>query len=216
MSYNYVIFDLDGTILNTLDDLYDSVNFALSAFSLPLRTKHEITTFVGNGIKKLIERSVPENTDKALTESVYFEFNKYYKLHSNDKTKPYDGITELINLLRNNGKKIAVVSNKVDYAAKSLCSLHFPDAFDYVIGQQENIRKKPYPDSVNAVIEYMGANKSETVYIGDSEIDIATAKNADIDCISVLWGFRTRSELINSGASVLASDTKDLEKLIFN
>ncbi len=216
MSYKYIIFDFDGTVLNTLDDLTTSVNYALNVFSFPQRTKSEIRIFVGNGMRKLIERSVPENTGNNLTDNVFSEFKSHYKIHCNDKTVPYNGINELLCTLKNNGMKIAVVSNKSHSSVMDLCSYHFPGVFDCIIGQKDGIRKKPFPDSVNTAISILNGNKNETVYIGDSEVDVATARNAGIDCISVLWGFRTENELLNSGATVLASDTDCLKKLLLS
>lgn len=206
MNCKLAIFDLDGTILDTIDDLADSVNYALGKFNLPTRTIDEIRTFVGNGIHRLIERSVPQNTDNEIIEAVYLSFKAYYKRHCADKTKPYDGIVDTILTLRKCGIKTAVVSNKADFAVQQLCNQYFgEDMFDVVFGEREGIKRKPSPDCVNEVVSMLGMDKDEVVYIGDSEVDIKTAENAKIKCISVTWGFRNRRDLENSGGNIFVN-----------
>ena len=220
--YKLAVFDLDGTILNTLEDLAGSVNYCMKKFNMPERTIDEVRRFVGNGIKKLIERAVPSDTSESLTEEVHEAFNQYYKLHCKDKTKPYDGIEELITALNSKGVKSAVVSNKADFAVKILCEDFFSGLFIDAVGEKESegVRKKPAPDSVNKVIENFKKNfdseitKKDVVYIGDSEVDIQTAKNADVDCISVNWGFKDNDFLVKNGASKIVSTPKELEKAI--
>lgn len=220
--YKLAVFDLDGTILNTLDDLAGSVNYCMKKFNMPERTIDEVRRFVGNGIRKLIERAVPSGTPESLIKEVHEVFNQHYKLHCKDKTKPYDGIEELITSLNNKGIKSAVVSNKADFAVKILCEDFFSGLFIDAVGEKESegVRKKPAPDSVNKVIENFKKNfnskitKKDIVYIGDSDVDIQTAKNAEVDCISVDWGFRDDDFLIKNGASKIVSTPKELEKAI--
>lgn len=201
MRYKLAIFDMDGTILNTLEDLADCMNYSLVKHGYPRRTLAEVRSFVGNGIRKLVERSVPEGVSEKEIEDIFDTFNGYYKDHCAIKTKPYDGIPEVIQELKNRGILTAVVSNKADYAVKSLCDDYFKELFDFSVGDKEGQRRKPYPDSVNSVLEKFKLDKSEAVYIGDSEVDLQTAKNAELDVIMVGWGFRDEDFIKNRGAS---------------
>ncbi len=210
MKYELAVFDLDGTALDTLTDLDNSLNFALGEFSMPARTLDETRAFVGNGIHKLIERGVPAGTLPQTVAEVEKAFNAHYAVHCADNTKPYDGICELLQKLRGAGVKTAVVSNKGDYAVQTLCKKYFDGLFDICVGARENVRKKPYPDSVNEVIKTLNADRTKTVYIGDSEVDIATAANANVPCVSVSWGFRDILCLIKSGATDIVSDMNAL------
>ncbi len=210
MKYKLVIFDLDGTLLNTLDDLMLSLNYALASSGLPKRTHEEVLHFVGDGIKKLVERGVPKGTSSELFEKTFLEFKDYYRLHCADNTEPYDGIIDLLCALKARGHMIAVVSNKADFACKSLCDKYFAGMFDAIVGENPSIRKKPAPDTVNMVLEQLHIDRNDAVYIGDSEVDIATAKNANMDCISVDWGFRDNDELINSGATKIVSNPNEI------
>lgn len=214
MRYRLAVFDLDGTILNTLDDLADSLNFSLKSSGFPERSIDEVRNFVGNGIRKLIERGVPKGTDTAMIDRVHSDFTAHYKVHCADKTRPYDGITELLGRLRGAGCLTAVVSNKADYGVQELCARYFPGMFDIAVGEREGIRKKPAPDSVNEVLKRLGVSNKEAVYIGDSDVDVETARNAEMDCIGVEWGFRGREFLEAHGAKVIAANTEDIEKLI--
>ncbi len=210
MKYQLAIFDLDGTILDTLKDLTDSVNHSLGKYNCPERSIDEIRNFVGNGILTLIKRSVPNNSDDVLINNVYEDFCEYYKEHNADSTKEYDGITELFLKLRSKGIKIAVVSNKADFAVKSLCKKYFDGLIDVCIGERTNVRRKPAPDSVNEVLSQFETAPENAVYIGDSNIDILTAKNACTDCISVSWGFRDTEFLKKNGASVIVRNVREL------
>ena len=214
MKYKIAVFDMDGTILNTLDDLKDSLNFTLDSFGYPKRTLEEVRRFVGNGIMKLIERGVPDGTSEEKIKEAYNFFIEYYSAHCADKTKPYAGITELLKKLRADGIKTAVVSNKADSAVKELCDKYFKGLFDISIGEREGVRRKPAPDSVNEVLKQLGFCREEAVYIGDSDVDVETAKNADMVCIGVEWGFRDRELLIEKGADYIVSDTEELCKLL--
>lgn len=214
MNCSLVIFDMDGTILNTLEDLADSLNHALQLSGCPLRTIDEVRSFVGNGIRKLIERSVPANTSPDKQNQIFTDFHAHYSIHCADKTRPYDGIIDLLHFLKEKGIKAAVVSNKADYAVKELCTQYFNGLFDTAVGEQEGIARKPAPDSVNAVLARLQIPRKEAVYIGDSDVDIATAKNARIDCIAVSWGFRSQDFLKEHGASMIVSSTEELKSLI--
>ena len=195
MKLDTVIFDLDGTILDTLADLSDSVNYALSKNNLPCRTTGEVRAFVGNGIRLLIERAVPENTPGEIIDNCFDDFKAHYKGNSTNKTKPYEGITEVLNELKGSGMKLALVSNKADFAVQEIIERYFPDTFHFAIGEKDGVRRKPYPDSVFTAMEYLGADKNNTVYIGDSEVDVETARNSQIPCVAVTWGFRDKCVL---------------------
>lgn len=204
------IFDLDGTILDTLNDLYSAVNYSLVKNGLPVRNIDEVAAFTGNGIRRLIDLSVPNGTPETVTDAVFDDFKTYYAEHCNDSTRPYDGVKEVLSELKKKGCLLAVVSNKIDSAVQNLVNLHFPDVFDSVAGQKDGIRKKPYPDSVNFVLSDLNVPRSEAVYIGDSEVDIATAKNADLPCVTVCWGFRSERYLLSVGATTLIHSPKEL------
>lgn len=212
--YKLAIFDMDGTILDTLEDLKDSVNYALCECGYPERTYDEVRSFVGNGIRKLIERAVPDGTSLENIDNVHNAFTDYYKLHCADKTKAYDGIKPLISELRRNGIKTAVVSNKADYGVQELCREYFDGLFDYAVGEREGIRRKPAPDSVNEALKVLGFDKSEAVYIGDSDVDFETAENAGLPCISVLWGFRDEDFLRKIGAKTFVSKPSEILDII--
>lgn len=199
--YKAYIFDLDGTLLNTLDDLAASVNYALGCMAMPVRTVDEVRRFVGNGVRKLMERAVPEGTSETTIDEALSTFRSYYLLHSADNTRPYDGIMELLRELKSRGKLIAVVSNKFDAATKELCSQYFGSYVDVAIGESDTVARKPSPDGINEALRLLGVSSSESVYIGDSDVDILTAKNSGLPCISVLWGFRDRDFLLANGAA---------------
>ncbi|MBQ3602199.1 MAG: HAD-IA family hydrolase [Lachnospiraceae bacterium] len=210
MKYELAIFDMDGTILDTLEDLADSLNYALSLSDFPARTLEEVRSFVGNGIRKLIERATPAGTSPEDLEKVYTDFTAYYPKHCFDKTKPYSGIIEVIQELKKQGIKTAVVSNKADYAVQILCKQYFDGLFDFALGEQAGIQRKPAPDSVNMVLDKLRISRKNSVYIGDSDVDINTAMNAEIDCISVDWGFRDVTFLLEHGAKTIVSSPEKL------
>ena len=210
MKYQLAIFDLDGTLLDTLEDLADSANYIMRSFGHPERTISEIRSFVGNGIRKLIERSAPKDTPVEEVDRMLEQFKVYYGEHCADKTKPYDGIIELLQKLQKQGVKLAVVSNKADYAVKALCEQYFCGYFDEAVGEREGISRKPAPDTVYEVLKNLQIDKSQAVYIGDSEVDVQTAKNAEMDCIAVNWGFRDVDVLKAAGAEVIVSDPAGL------
>lgn len=210
MKYKLLIFDMDGTILNTLDDLTDTTNYALMQHKLPTHTLEEVRMMVGNGLAVLIEKAVPEGSDQVLKDKVLATYLSYYKEHCADKTRPYDGICETIQKARDMGYKTAVVSNKTDAAVQSLCEDYFKGLFDVSIGDKEGVRRKPYPDSVEAVLEMLKVDKTDAVYIGDSDVDIMTAKNSGLDLIGVSWGFRGRDFLNEHGAQIIIDRAEQL------
>ncbi len=214
MKYQAIIFDLDGTLLNTLEDLADSVNHVLKENDFPLRTLEEVRCFVGNGIRNLIERSVPQKTSIEIIDKVYQEFITYYKTHCMEKTKPYDGILTLLNNLKKSGCKTAVVSNKANYAVQILCEKYFNNLLDISFGEQEGIPKKPAPDLVYKALNTLHINPENAVYIGDSDVDIITARNANMEEIIVNWGFRDTDFLKNYGAKIIVSSPKEIEEII--
>ncbi len=204
-----IIFDLDGTLLNTLDDLADSVNATLEYMNFPRRTLEEIRRFVGNGMRQLINHAVPQAIPEAKIEETFDYFCKYYFAHCNEKTSPYDGIMQMLDESIKQNYKLAVVSNKRDEAVKELCKQYF-DMIEVVSGDKPGINRKPAPDGIENVLKQLDCKKSEAIYVGDSEVDILTARNAGIDCISVTWGFRTERELLNNGAIYLISHPDEL------
>lgn len=211
-----IIFDLDGTLLNTLEDLKDSVNYALSKQKFPLRTLPEIRSFVGNGIRILMERSVPENTSPEIFEACFSSFCEYYKAHMEDKTAPYEGINEMLAGIKAEGFKTAIVTNKADFAAQDLCKRMFGDNIDLVVGSSDDRPNKPAPDGVFYALDVLGSKQENTVFVGDSDTDILTANNAGLNSIGVLWGFRDRDVIEKEGAKYIVSTVKDLEKLLIS
>ena len=210
--YRNYIFDLDGTLLDTLCDLAASTNYALRQYGMPEHSIDSVRTFVGNGVGKLIERAVPEGIGNIQYESVLATFRKHYMLHSLDTTAPYPGIESLLHSLRSHGCNVAVVSNKFYNATVELCRHFFADTVEVAIGERENIRRKPAPDTVFEAMRQLGVSGEDTVYVGDSDVDVATARNSGIPCISVLWGFRDRDFLIEHGATTFVNTPEDILK----
>ncbi len=214
MRYELAVFDLDGTILDTLADLSASLNHALTACGYPARTLDEARRFVGNGIHKLVERGVPAGTDAAGVEAVFAAFKAHYKDHSRDATRPYDGVPQMLQKLRADGVKLAVVSNKVDSAVGELCRSYYPGLFDAAVGEREGVRRKPAPDSVLQVLRELDVSADRAVYIGDSDVDVETGKNAGLPVISVTWGFRDEDFLRDHGAAAYAHSPDELYELL--
>ena len=210
MKYDTYIFDLDGTLLSTLEDLKNSCNFALSSFGLPERTLEEVRQFVGNGVELLMKRAVPNNTDNKLFTKVFETFKEHYLIHNLDTTKPYDGVLEMLDELNRAGKNIAVVSNKFYEATVELCRHFFGDRVRVAIGERADIRKKPAPDTVDEAFKLLGVSRENAVYIGDSDVDLATARNANLPCISVLWGFRDKDFLIEHGGNTFVTEPSQI------
>ena len=212
---NTVIFDLDGTLLDTLEDLRDATNYALKKHSFPERSLDEIRRFVGNGVRVLVKRALPENTSDEVYEAAYADFKAYYKKNMQKHTRPYNGVSEMLKNLKAAGLKIAIVTNKADFAAIPLCREIFPEV-ETVIGTNEHIASKPDPCGVYKALEILSSEKDEAYYVGDSEIDVLTARNAGVDLISVIWGFRTKDELEEYGIKRFASTPKELEKMVLS
>lgn len=198
-----VIFDLDGTLLNTLYDLTDAVNWALEKYGQPVRSMEEVRQFVGNGLRNLMLQAVPEGENNPVFEDLFEFFREYYKTHCNRKTAPYEGILELMKELKGRNVKMAIVSNKIDAGVKELNAIHFAEYVETAIGEREGIARKPAPDSVNEALRILKVDKNHAVYVGDSDVDIQTAKNAEIRCISVTWGFRDEDFLMEHGAGIM-------------
>ena len=211
-SFDTYIFDLDGTLLDTLGDLAASVNHALRTHGLPEHSIDDVRRFVGNGVRKLMERAVPDGAANPLFDETFATFRQYYMAHSLDTTRPYEGIPETLEALKARGCHLAVVSNKMMAATQELCHHFFPDTIEVAIGEDEaaGIRRKPAPDTVFAALKALGVGKEDAVYVGDSDVDIQTARNAGIPCISVLWGFRDRDFLLQNGAETFISTPSEL------
>lgn len=214
-----IIFDLDGTLLNSVEDLGRAVNHALKLRNLPLHSMDEYRYFVGNGVRKLIERALRatlgHDAEQELQETVLQDFMAYYIEHKCDYTMPYDGIPELLRNLNKRGVKIAVASNKFITGTQALVQNFFPDInFTAVLGQREGVPVKPDPQIVNDILSMAGTMASETLYVGDTGIDMQTARNAGIESIGVLWGFRTKEELIENGAVHIVSEPSEILDLL--
>lgn len=212
MMYDTYIFDLDGTLLDTLGDLAASVNFALRTHGMPEHSIDDVRRFVGNGVRRLMERAVPDGANNPHFAAAFATFREYYMHHSLDTTRPYEGIPETLATLRERGCRLAVVSNKMRKATEELCRHFFPDTIEVAIGEDEatGIRKKPAPDTVFAALNSLHLTKESAVYVGDSDVDIETAHNAGIPCISVLWGFRDKDFLLQHGAKTFISAPQEL------
>lgn len=210
MKKTAVIFDLDGTLLDTLDDLRDALNYTLHAFGYPQRTLDEVRRFVGNGIPNLIERATSPD---APIQEMLDVFLPYYQRHNMDKTRPYAGVSEMLDRLKEQGRLMAIVTNKVHAASQALCGRFFPQV-DVVVGSQPGLPNKPAPGMVRTAMERLGVGPEETVYVGDSEVDLATARNTGLDCVCVTWGFRDREELERQGGTVFAASPTELVRLL--
>ena len=213
MGYDTVIFDLDGTLLDTLDDLMDSCNYALSTIGAPARTRAEIRRFVGNGIRNLMKQAVPGGEDHPRFEEVYTTMQSWYRAHNQIKTAPYPGVQELIRTLQKRGVPMAVVSNKPDSSVQILMKQWFPE-ITVGVGETQGLRRKPERDMVDYALDKLGTPAAHAVYVGDSEVDLATAANAELDCISVTWGFRDRELLEQKGARQFADTAEELLALL--
>lgn len=214
MLYHTAIFDLDGTLLDTLQDLADSTNYALSLHHLPPRTVEEVRQFVGNGVGLLIHRAVPEGTAEELEGQVLRDFRAHYLLNMENRTAPYPGVLDLLDALRAAGLRTAVVSNKFDGAVKGLCQNYFGQRVEAAIGESQGVARKPAPDTVFRALAELGQAPEGAVYVGDSDVDILTAKNAGLPCIAVSWGFRSRAFLEANGARIIADTMQELEQLL--
>lgn len=214
MRYQTVVFDLDGTLLDTLDDLADSVNAALRDCGYPMRSREEVRRFVGNGVHLLIERAVPEGTGGEALERCFALFKEAYGARMCAKTRPYAGILPLLEALRANGVKCAVVSNKYDGAVKRLAGAHFGGLLGVAIGERVDVRRKPAPDGVREALRLLGADAETALYAGDSDVDVQTAHNAGLPCVGVTWGFRSRRVLEEAGADFIVDTPARLLEIV--
>ena len=209
-----VLFDLDGTLLDTIEDLADSLNHVLARYGLPLHTVEEVRRYVGNGIPRLLERAVSAETSGEQIRRMYREFLAYYQAHCRVKTRPYAGIPELLEALGERGFRMAVISNKADAVTQALIGWFFGDRFDYVLGAAEGRALKPDRAMLDAALDALSLAPGEAVYVGDSQVDLETARNAGMDCISVTWGFRSRETLLRAGAVTLAEAPEEVLRLL--
>ena len=210
MRYRGVLWDMDGTVLDTLEDLWAAVNVSLRRFSLPEASLEAVRAGLGNGAAHLISCVAPEEK----RDEVLAFYKPWYDAHCNLKTRPYPGILPLMGALRAGGVRQAIISNKPDPAVQELAKSYFPGLLDSAVGESETVRRKPNPDAVLAAVKQMGLNVADCVYIGDTEVDLATAKNAGMACIAVSWGFRSRAQLLAAGATQIAATAEELEKLL--
>ena len=214
MGYDAVVFDLDGTLLDTLEDLRRSVNHALRLHGFPERTYEEIRTFVGNGVRNLMLKAVPGGDAEPAFEAVFADFRSHYAVHWRELTAPYEGVVPLIEELHRRGLKLAVVSNKSDAEVKNLCTEFFGEKMACVRGEVPGVPRKPEPDSVFLALEALGVPRESALYVGDSEVDVRTARNAGLACAAVTWGFRTREELKEAGAETFIDTPAELLEMI--
>ena len=212
MRYQTYVFDLDGTLLDTLGDLAASTNYALRTHGMPEHSLDDVRRFVGNGVRVLMERAVPQGAENPQFEAAFQTFRTHYMQHSLDTTKPYDGILETLEALKAEGCRLAVVSNKMMAATQELCRHFFRDTIEVAIGENEaaGVRKKPAPDTVNEALRQLGVGKEDAVYVGDSDVDLQTARNSGLPCISVLWGFRDREFLLENGATTFVQSPDNI------
>lgn len=214
MKYSTIIFDLDGTLLNTLEDLAASVNYAMCKCGFPERTLDEIRRFVGNGVHVLIRRATPDGISDEDYWKAYNCFEEHYKVHNLDLTRPYPGIMKLLSDLKEKGYRLSIVSNKIDFAVQDLKKEFFNNLIDIAVGDSPDTKNKPAPDMVHKAMELMGAELKDCVYIGDTNIDMETAENSNMPCICVSWGFRTRAELEEYGAEMIADTPEEIFKFV--
>lgn len=213
MQVKAIVFDLDGTLLDTLDDLWLSVNYTMDKFGFPHRGRREVRGFLGSGVRVLVEKSLPEDK-KDMTDECLSVFKAYYDVHKDDNTRPYDGVIDMLKAVRAAGLKSAIVSNKYDAAVQQLKNVTFNGLVDFAVGEGNGIKTKPAPDGVLLALKNLGVSKDEAVYVGDSEVDLKTAENSGLKCVAVTWGFRDRDFLIECGAKNVIDATCELLPLI--
>lgn len=209
-----VIFDLDGTLLNTLGDLRAATNQALEVRGLPPHSMEEIRQFIGNGIRLLICRAMPEGTPEAEIDAALDDFKAYYAAHIHDRTVPYDGIPQLLTALKKRGIQVAVLSNKIDSASQQLIEYFFPGKTDVVFGEHVGVPRKPDPTSCRMVMQQLGVQPEQVLYVGDSGTDMQTAKNAGLYAVGVTWGFRSKEVLLEYGADVLVHRPEQILQIL--
>ena len=216
MRYKTVIFDMDGTVLDTLGDLLSAMNHAMRLHGFGEHTLSEMQTFVGDGLYMMAVRAVPAGTDKQTVDNVFQSFKSYYNDHLNVLTKPYEGIVEMLKALKRAGIRTGISSNKYDHGAKMLSDIHFGSLIDYTVGESEEVPKKPDPTGTLLIMDKLGADRETTLYVGDSGVDIQTAKNAGLEMLAVSWGFRSRRDLIEGGATQIVDSVQELQNHILN
>lgn len=210
MTVKAILFDLDGTLLDTLDDLLDSVNHMLGAFGYPPRSREYVREAVGNGVRNLIVRSLPEGEGAERVDECLNAFRAHYSQNLDNKTAPYPGVTDMLRELMEKGMRSGVVSNKYDGAVAALCKKHFGDLVQVAIGERPGLGRKPEPDSALLAMELLGASRAHTVYVGDSDVDVETARNAGLKCVAVSWGFRPRESLVAAGPDIIVDEVSAL------
>lgn len=208
-----IVFDLDGTLLNTLDDLMDSVNYALGTFGFPARTYDEVRRFVGNGVRLLVERALPDG-EKQHTDACLAVFSQHYDKNKTNKTRPYEGIPEMLTAIKAAGYKTAIVSNKYERAVQELAQTEFAGRIDVAVGERPGVQPKPAPDGVLTAIRELDVTRERCVYIGDSDVDVMTAKNAGLPMIGVSWGFRDRALLERLGADIVVDEPAEIIRAV--
>lgn len=209
-----IIFDLDGTLLDTLPSLLDSINYAMSTHDYPCCTRQQVRAALGNGIEQLVRLCEPQGLTSEQHTMLFETFRTHYSAHCEAGTTPYAGVLDLLNMLHTEGYAMAIVTNKVDGAAQQLHAQYFAQSVAFTIGEREGMARKPAPDGVLKAMEELGATTQNTIYVGDSEVDLATARNADLPCISLTWGFRDEEELIAHGATTIAHTMEELHAAI--
>ncbi len=216
MKYTTVIFDMDGTILNTIEDITDSINHVLREYNFPERTVREVMHFVGNGAGVLVDKAIPQGRENPFFEEFLKDYEEYYLHHCNIKTGPYKNILELMKVLKERGYKLAIVSNKPMDAVRELNDKYFKDYVSVAIGVAEGLKRKPAPDECLEAMKELGSEAKDCIYVGDSEVDHLTAKNTNLKCISCLWGFRTKEELIEAGAgeNIFVEDPMEIADIL--
>lgn len=213
MKVKAIVFDLDGTLLDTLDDLWLSVNYTMDKYGFPRRDRREVRSFLGSGVRYLINKALPEDK-KDMTDECLAVFKAYYDIHKDDNTRPYDGVIDMLKAVRAAGLKSAIVSNKYDAAVQELKNVTFNGLVDFAVGEGNGIKTKPAPDGVLLALENLGVSRDEAVYVGDSEVDLKTAENSGLKCIAVTWGFRDRDFLFECGAKNVIDNTAELLPLV--
>lgn len=214
MKYKALIFDLDGTLLDTLDDLTAAVNYAMTTFGLPIRSRAEVQSFVGNGVRVLMSLAVPQGPQHPQFEDIFKAFTTYYEAHTQVYTRPYDNIINTIQWCREQGYLLGIVSNKLDGPVKNLADYYFKGLFQVAIGESPRIRRKPAPDALWEALRLLNVQSHDALFIGDSEVDIETARNADVKCLSVTWGFRDLSVLKSHGATAWIDQPEQLKQYL--
>ena len=214
MKYQAVLLDMDGTVLDTLDDLCDSINHSLAEFSLPSVSREHVRQCLGNGAAFLVSHSIPAGSSPELEADVLAFYKPWYDAHCLIKTAPYEGILPMMQSLKEHGLRLAIISNKPDRAVQELSDAFFPGLLELSVGESPSVRRKPAPDTVLTAASQIGLSVDQCVYVGDSEVDLQTARNAGMDCISVTWGFRDEAQLIEAGASILVRTPQELESLL--